>query len=543
MSGLEVLGAAASLIQIADAGLKLYAYIDSIASANKRITRVAKNLETTCNVVKEIGEVFQRKETGRLVSKSAVKTAQDAAEECNSVFAELREAVGKSGRNRFGFPFREGRLEVLSLQLEKLKSTLMLLMALLIHARVLVDGDLGRESEERKEIRRLIVARDADLIRFEELRRSHDLLIANLLPSASLPVAPLANAFVVNTSGPIAPGKPGIRSPNDDAGELVSFGQKRNDTAATLDITIRQVSELLERLKAIKDVIDDTAAFSRAKKTAGIVYRDIRTPLDDLLLSAEFTPPEHGSSLEGSPDADSVTRTFSSEAKFKAKEEIRKSREQKEKAEQIERKAVSTEVKNHGTQDLQRNSLLGTHRNLENAPETTRHQERENRAMTEQLRRIENHLDTVLEKKHVTSENAPDRTATTPHVYTKMHTSHLDIRTLQRFKLPFEIDPVCMSHRTETENHSQNYAVLIRNFQIDASYLLILEEMDREETDALFEHTRVLRLLVGAVSPRLGHVADLRVGERGRRVGDGFAFEERRRRLVIEEDEGMWGWG
>lgn len=140
MSGLEVLGAAASLIQIADAGLKLYAYIDSIASANKRITRVAKNLETTCNVVKEIGEVFQRQETARLVSKSAVKTAQDAAEECNSVFAELREAVEKSGGNRFGFPFREGRLEVLSLQLEKLKSTLLLLMALLIHARVLVDG-------------------------------------------------------------------------------------------------------------------------------------------------------------------------------------------------------------------------------------------------------------------------------------------------------------------------------------------------------------------------------------------------------------------
>ncbi|KAE9981415.1 hypothetical protein EG327_006223 [Venturia inaequalis] len=515
MSGLEVLGAAASLIQIADAGLKLYNYIDSIASANKRITRVAKNLETTCNVVKEIGEVFQRQETARLVSKSAVKMAQDAAEECNSMFGELREAVGKSGGNRFGFPFREGRLEVLSLQLEKLKSSLLLLMALLIHARVLVDGDLGRESEERKEIRRLIVARDADLIRFEELRRSHDLLIANLLPSTSVPVAPLSNTFVVNTSGPTAPGQPGIRSPNDDdASELVPFGQRRSDTVDTLDITIRQVSELLERLKAIKDAIDDTAAFSRAKKTAGIVYQDLRTPLDDLLLSGEFTPPEHGSSLEGSLDADSVTRTLSSEAKFNAKEEIRKSRQQKEKAEQMEGKAVSTEVRSHGAQDSKKNSLLGMRRSLENATETTRHQERENRAMAEQLSRIETHLDTVLDRKRVALENAPDRTTSTPHVYTKIHTSHLDIRTLQRFKLPFEIDP------------------------IDALYLLVLEEMDREETDALFEHTRVLRLLVGDVPPLLGHVADLRVGERGRRVGDGSAFEERRRRLVIEEDEG-----
>lgn len=139
MSGLEVIGAAASIIQIADAGLKLYNYIDSVASANKRLARVNKNLETTCNVVKEIGEVFQRKETASLISKRAVKTAHDAAEECQVVFGELRDAVEKSKKNKFVFPLREGKLEVLSVQLEKLKSTIMLLMTLLLHARELRD--------------------------------------------------------------------------------------------------------------------------------------------------------------------------------------------------------------------------------------------------------------------------------------------------------------------------------------------------------------------------------------------------------------------
>jgi hypothetical protein len=132
---MEVIGAAASIIQIADAGLKLCDYIESVASANKRLKRVSKNLETTCNVVKEIGEVFKRKETAKLVSKLAVKTACDAAEECQDVFVELRVAITKSEKNRLLFPLKEAKLQLLAVQLEKLKSTLNLLMTLLINAR------------------------------------------------------------------------------------------------------------------------------------------------------------------------------------------------------------------------------------------------------------------------------------------------------------------------------------------------------------------------------------------------------------------------
>jgi hypothetical protein len=137
MSGLEVIGAAASIIQIADAGLKLYNYIESVAEADKRLKRVSKNLETTCNVVREIGEIFQQHETAKLVSKRAVKTACDAADECQEVFDELQVAITKSKKYKFLFPLKEEKLEVLAAQLEKLKSTLSLLMNLLIHAGVL----------------------------------------------------------------------------------------------------------------------------------------------------------------------------------------------------------------------------------------------------------------------------------------------------------------------------------------------------------------------------------------------------------------------
>jgi hypothetical protein len=79
MSGLEVIGAAASIIQIAESGLRLYAYIESVASAIKRLGRVSKNLESTCVVVREIGRVFEQEDTVKLVSNDAVKIACDAA--------------------------------------------------------------------------------------------------------------------------------------------------------------------------------------------------------------------------------------------------------------------------------------------------------------------------------------------------------------------------------------------------------------------------------------------------------------------------------
>jgi hypothetical protein len=114
MSGLEALAAAASIIQVADAGLRLsktlYIYIESVASADKRLDRVYTHVQTTSEVVREIGSVFQTSEATYLVSSSAVKTACDAAKECESVFGELRELVEKTRKRKWGLPLKEGKL-------------------------------------------------------------------------------------------------------------------------------------------------------------------------------------------------------------------------------------------------------------------------------------------------------------------------------------------------------------------------------------------------------------------------------------------------
>lgn len=55
----ETLGLVASVIQVAGTGLKLsqtlYHYVDSVASADKRIKDVAKEIELTSFVIEELG--------------------------------------------------------------------------------------------------------------------------------------------------------------------------------------------------------------------------------------------------------------------------------------------------------------------------------------------------------------------------------------------------------------------------------------------------------------------------------------------------------
>lgn len=339
--------------------------------------------------------------------------------------------------------------------------------------------------EEIKRAHDLLVAN----LWYEETKRAHDLLVANL-PAGGGHTAPGFNSFSVAPTGLDIPG---TRSPGDEAGNSAPHGKIRNDISTkTLDETIRKVFDLLESLKAMQEVVDDTSAFSKAKANARMVYRNVRTPLDDLLLNGEYTPAEPTLSAEGHPDADLVTKTFSSVAQSKEKAKIRKAREQKERSERLKEKAGSSEgnrddrdfeermerqrlkferdreakrmeeemrgrLPKFEFQDNQHEAVLDLSgaKNLENTrysrgntPDVTKERQRlegETRALVEQLRRIEIHLDGILQKKRLASINAPART--TPEVYTKISSSYLDIRTLQRFELPFETDQVCVEKK------------------------------------------------------------------------------------------------
>ncbi|QDS72511.1 hypothetical protein FKW77_000072 [Venturia effusa] len=520
MSGLEVLGAAASIIQIADAGLKLYTYIDTVRSADKRLARVNKILKTTCNVVKEIGEVFQRTETAKIVSQSAVTTARDIAEECDMVFDEMRIAVKRSEKNKLFYPLKEGKLEFFSAHLEKMKSTLTLLMTVLIDARHL---QYDRENEK---VGKLIRANDAATVRYEELKRTHDLLFT-ILTSASMQAGPSFNNLPVVPTGA---NMSATRSPPDEAGELIPSGHSEEHVSVeALNASILKVCDLLKSLAAIKDAMNDNKALTRAKAEACMVYRYASITLDDFLSSESLTRQVYYQSQsvsrshnEAEPKAAVQKSSGFRESKEKQaaeeriemrrltvqrerearagllREESRKSEVVPERAQRRDRVKIGSAHDTIQETELERQSMTfesqqdGANALLHPSAEwkytlaakdeaselmgerwEARHRDR-----TEQLKLVEDHLEDLLEKR-ARSVATKEMTRTTPIMYTTVRSSHLDERTLKRFNIRWKRD------------------------MAKPDIYIIQQEVNQDELDALFKHTRLLKQLARLESTRI----------------------------------------
>jgi predicted site-specific integrase-resolvase len=89
----ETLGLIASVIQAAGAGLELSQtldqYVDGVATADGMIKNIAKEIRLTSFMIEELGDVFKHDNTSILMSKNAVKAAEETMKECSSVFTEI----------------------------------------------------------------------------------------------------------------------------------------------------------------------------------------------------------------------------------------------------------------------------------------------------------------------------------------------------------------------------------------------------------------------------------------------------------------------
>lgn len=171
------IGLIASVIQVAGAGLKLsqtlYQYADGVATADRRIKDIAKEIQLTSFVVEELGAVFKHDETSTLMSANAIKTAHATMKECSSVFAEIDATLQKSKKNTLGrlmLPFRDNKIELLRNHIDKLKSTLQLLMQVLTHAHQIAAKKLDREAEakQKAQIQELIDLKKKSAKKYEE---------------------------------------------------------------------------------------------------------------------------------------------------------------------------------------------------------------------------------------------------------------------------------------------------------------------------------------------------------------------------------------
>lgn len=150
MSGLEVVGIVASTFQLAEIGIKLSVKLCSfyrqIKDADHSAQRLASDVSLTCSILHQLGKILEQDSQTKLCSQQAFLTAQEILEECEKIFKQIDEAIekkdpgsGKSkwerGTRRLTIVILGPDLDVLKSHLDKLKSTMLLMLNVIMYAR------------------------------------------------------------------------------------------------------------------------------------------------------------------------------------------------------------------------------------------------------------------------------------------------------------------------------------------------------------------------------------------------------------------------
>lgn len=153
------LGIIASVVQIADVGLrlsiKLYTFGEIVASADRSVISISKDVSLTSGVLKELGQILDKDRETRTFSENAVQTADGIVKECLEVFQEMENILvkkmpglakegGKGGERtkkavvmleRLKWGYLQPKLQLLRSNLDRLKSTLLLMLNVITYAR------------------------------------------------------------------------------------------------------------------------------------------------------------------------------------------------------------------------------------------------------------------------------------------------------------------------------------------------------------------------------------------------------------------------
>ena len=100
MSGIEVLGLAASILQIADLGarlsVQLYTFSIKVKNANVTVATVHRDVALTSSVLGELGQTLRDTSSRGSWSPThnAITTAKELLEESEKIYAELSRYLG-----------------------------------------------------------------------------------------------------------------------------------------------------------------------------------------------------------------------------------------------------------------------------------------------------------------------------------------------------------------------------------------------------------------------------------------------------------------
>ncbi|KAE8144572.1 hypothetical protein BDV25DRAFT_166527 [Aspergillus avenaceus] len=210
MSGLEILGVVGNIIQLAELGahlsIKLCNFYRKIKSADQSIRSLSNDIALTSNVLQQLGNALREDKEAKLCSAQAINTAQEVLEECKSVFQQIENTIegpeserdtmkGRLQRatERFRVALMERDLDVLRSNLERLKSTMLLMLNVIMYAGQLQSRSESTLLQEQRDLVQTLI----DEKRMNE-QRFHDLSRA-LESAKSLPTVQFQ---VLNIPGP-----------------------------------------------------------------------------------------------------------------------------------------------------------------------------------------------------------------------------------------------------------------------------------------------------------------------------------------------------
>ncbi|WPG99965.1 Hypothetical protein R9X50_00278800 [Acrodontium crateriforme] len=186
----EVFGVACGALQVADAGIKLaetlYEYLDTVRNASKQLESVALQVKVTSSTLRSLGELLEDHEAEKVCSQHVVADAQLAFKGCEKTFLDVEDtfralirsdgpSIGKvTTAGRWVYPFKKGKLETLQANLERLKTTLLLMLSVLTYARESKNRTIDNVSkleDQKRHIQTLMKDR-------QEATKRHDELLA-----------------------------------------------------------------------------------------------------------------------------------------------------------------------------------------------------------------------------------------------------------------------------------------------------------------------------------------------------------------------------
>ena len=138
--------------------IKLYTFGEIVASADRSVISISKDVSLTSGVLKELGQILDKDKETRTFSENAVQTADGVVKECLEVFQEMENILvkkmpslakgdgrhGKSGERtkramvmleRLKWGYLQPKLQLLRSNLDRLKSTLLLMLNVITYAR------------------------------------------------------------------------------------------------------------------------------------------------------------------------------------------------------------------------------------------------------------------------------------------------------------------------------------------------------------------------------------------------------------------------